>query len=66
MLYFKSLIMEVERKKRMRASNLLNFVWLMVGVLLVGGIYCLSYNNIDQAVVSESKHFAEFVKTVLK
>lgn len=39
---------------------------MFLGILLVGGIYCLSYNNVDQVVVSESKHFAEFVKTVLK
>ncbi len=57
--------MAVGRKKRM-GPRLLNFMWMVVGVLVIGGIYCLSYYDVDEAVVSESKTFFEFVRTVLK
>jgi len=39
---------------------------MVVGIIIVGGIYFLSYYNVDEAVVSESKTFFEFVRTVLK
>jgi len=39
---------------------------MFVGILVMGGIYCLSYYNVEEAVVSESKTFFEFVRTVLK
>ena len=57
--------MAVGRKKRM-GPRLLNFMWMFVGILVIGGIYCLSYYDVDEAVVSESKTFFEFVRTVLK
>ena len=57
--------MEVARKKRM-SPKLLNIVWMFVGILLIGGIYCLSYYNVDETVVSESKNFMEFVRAVLQ
>jgi len=57
--------MEVARKKRMN-RKLLNIVWMFVGILLIGGIYCLSYFNVDETVVSESKNFMEFVRAVLQ
>jgi hypothetical protein len=57
--------MEVARKKRMN-RKLLNIVWMFVGILLIGGIYCLSYYNVDETVVSESKNFMEFVRAVLQ
>ena len=57
--------MEVTRKKRMN-RKLLNIVWMFVGILLIGGIYCLSYFNVDETVVSESKNFMEFVRAVLQ
>ncbi len=57
--------MEVARKKKMN-HKLLNIVWMFVGILLIGGIYCLSYFDIDEAVVSESKNFMEFVRAVLQ
>ena len=57
--------MEVARKKKMN-RKLLNIVWMFVGILLIGGIYCLSYFNVDEAVVSESKTFFEFVRAVLQ
>jgi len=44
----------------------LKILWMVVGIIIVGGIYCLSYYNVDEAVVSESKTFFEFVRTVLK
>ena len=57
--------MEVARKKRMN-RKLLNIVWMFVGILLIGGIYCLSYFNVDETVVSESKNFMEYVRAVLQ
>jgi len=39
---------------------------MFVGILIIGGIYCLSYYDVDEVVVSESKTFFEFVRTVLK
>ena len=57
--------MEVARKKKMN-RKLLNIVWMFVGILLIGGIYCLSYYNVDETVVSESKNFMEFVRAVLQ
>ena len=57
--------MEVGRKKRM-SPKLLNIIWMFVGILLIGGIYCLSYFNVDETVVSESKNFMEFVRAVLQ
>ena len=61
MLYFKSLIMEVARKKMKT-----NLMWMVVGVVIMGGVYFLSYYDVDEAVVSESKTFFEFVRAVLK
>ena len=46
--------------------KLLNIVWMFVGILLIGGIYCLSYFNVDETVVSESKNFMEYVRAVLQ
>ena len=43
-----------------------NLMWLLVGVVIIGGIYFLSYYDVDEAVVSESKTFIEFVRTVLR
>ena len=53
--------MEAERK-RMKT----NLMWMVVGVVIMGGVYFLSYYDVDEAVVSESKTFIEFVRTVLK
>ena len=57
--------MEAERKK-MKVSMKNNLMWLLVGVIVIGGIYFLSYYDVDEAVVSESKTFFEFVRAVLK
>jgi len=57
--------MEVGRKKRM-SPKLLNIIWMFVGILLIGGTYCLSYFDIDQALVNESRTFFEFVRAVLQ
>jgi len=60
--------MEVARMKRMTLKMELktNLMWMVVGVIIMGGVYFLSYYNVDEAVVSESKTFFEFVRTVLK
>ena len=60
--------MGVGRKKRMKLlkSNCVNILWLLIGAIIIGGIYLLSYHNVDEAVVSESKTFFEFVRTVLQ
>ena len=56
------------RKKRMKLmkSNCLNVLWLLIGAIVIGGTYLLSYHGVDEAVVSESKTFIEFVRTVLR
>jgi hypothetical protein len=59
------------RKKRMLLkkqlqSNCINILWLLIGAIIIGGIYLLSYHNVDEAVVSESKTFFEFVRAVLQ
>ena len=43
-----------------------NLMWLLVGVIVIGGIYFLSYYDVDEAVVSESKTFFEFVRAALR
>jgi len=57
--------MEAGRKK-MKVPMKNNLMWLLVGVVIIGGIYFLSYYDVDEAVVSESKTFIEFVRTVLR
>ncbi|SVA55073.1 uncharacterized protein METZ01_LOCUS107927 [marine metagenome] len=39
---------------------------MLVGFMLVGGIYCLSYNNVDETVVSQTTNFVNYMRTVLK
>ena len=56
----------VAERKKMRAQIKINVMWMVVGVIIMGGIYFLSYYNVDEAVVSESKTFIEFVRTVLR
>ena len=58
--------MEAGRWKMMKNPKLLNIVWMFVGILLVGGVYCLSYFDIDQTMVSESKNFFDFVRAALQ
>ena len=50
----------------MKAQMKINVMWMVVGVIIMGGVYFLSYYDVDEAVVSESKTFFEFVRTVLK
>jgi hypothetical protein len=57
--------MEAERKK-MKLPMKNNLMWLLVGVVIIGGIYFLSYYDVDEAVVSESKTFIEFVRAALR
>jgi hypothetical protein len=47
-------------------NNCLNVLWLLIGAIVIGGIYLLSYHGVDEAVVSESKNFFEFVRAVLQ
>jgi len=54
-----------ERMKLMK-SNCINILWLLIGAIVIGGTYLLSYHNVDEAVVSESKTFFEFVRAVLQ
>ena len=63
--------MAVERKRKMimkrrLQNNLLNFMWLVIGGITIGGVYLLSYHGVDDVVVSESKNFFEFVRAVLR
>tara|TARA_R110002096_G_scaffold293370_1_gene487759 strand:+ start:632 stop:799 length:168 start_codon:yes stop_codon:yes gene_type:complete len=52
--------------KKQLQSNCVNILWLLIGAIIIGGIYLLSYHNVDEAVVSESKTFFEFVRAVLQ
>ena len=57
--------MEVGRKNmKLQMKN--NLMWLLVGIIIIGGIYFLSYYNVDETVVSESKIFFEFVRAALR
>jgi hypothetical protein len=56
----------VAERKNMKAQMKINALWMVVGVIIMGGVYFLSYYDVDEAVVSESKTFFEFVRTVLK
>ena len=56
----------VAERKKMKAQMKINALWMVVGVIIMGGVYFLSYYDVDEAVVSESKTFFEFVRTVLK
>jgi hypothetical protein len=53
-------------RKNMKLQMKNNLLWMIVGVIIMGGVYFLSYYGVDEAVVSESKIFIEFVRTVLK
>ena len=70
MLYFKSLIMEVKREKGMDDKLCLCFrvkcFWIVVGFILIGGIYLLSYNDVDETVITEGSRIVDYVRTVLK
>jgi hypothetical protein len=56
----------VAERKSMKAQIKINVMWMVVGVIIMGGVYFLSYYDVDEVVVSESKTFFEFVRTVLK
>ncbi len=56
----------VAERKNMKAQIKINVMWMVVGVIIMGGVYFLSYYDVDETVVSESKTFFEFVRTVLK
>ena len=62
--------MEVERKKRMTDKLCLCFsvkvLWTVVGFILIGGVYLLSYNNVDETVVTEGSRIVDYMRTVLK
>jgi hypothetical protein len=51
---------------KLMKSNCINILWLLIGAIVIGGTYLLSYHNVDEAVVSESKTFFEFVRAVLQ
>ena len=56
----------VAERKKMREQIKNNIMWMVVGIVIMGGIYVLSYYDVDETVVSESRTFFEFVRTVLK
>lgn len=66
--------MEVKREKKMDDKLCLCFsvkvMWTVVGFILIGGVYLLSYNNVDETVLSEGKRImplvTDYVRTVLK
>ena len=58
--------MAVKREKKMKHDLCLKCLWGMVGFLIIGGIYFLSSNNVDEVVIKESKTFWNFVRAVLR
>ena len=57
--------MAVKKEKKMNSIGF-RCLWMLVGFILVGGIYCLSYNNVDETVVSQTTNFVNYMRTVLK
>ena len=57
--------MAVKKEKRMNSIGL-RCLWMLVGFILVGGIYFLSYNNVDEAVVGQTTKIVDYIRTVLK
>ena len=53
-------------RKNMKLQMKNNLLWMIVGVIIMGGVYFLSYYDVDEAVVSESKIFFEFVRAALR
>lgn len=43
----------------------LRVLWMMIGVVIMGGVYFLSHNNVDEVVINESRTIIEFMRTVL-
>ena len=46
--------------------NMVNVMWAFLGIVIMGGIYCLSSNNVDEVVLTEGKKITDYVRTVLK
>lgn len=49
----------------LRLNGSLKCLWLLVGIIIIGGIYLLSYNNVDQVAVKETSIIIEFLRTTL-
>jgi hypothetical protein len=62
--------MGVEKEKGMNDKLCLCFsvkvLWTAVGFILIGGVYLLSYNNVDETVITEGSRIVDYVRTVLK
>ena len=62
--------MAVEKEKRMDDKLCLCFslkvMWTIVGFIVIGGVYLLSYNDIDESVVTEGNRIVDYMRTVLK
>lgn len=43
----------------------LRVLWMLVGVIIMGGVYLLSYNNVDELAVTETNHLIDYIRTVL-
>jgi hypothetical protein len=41
-------------------------LWTVVGFILIGGVYFLSYYNVDETVVTEGSRIVDYMRTVLK
>lgn len=46
--------------------NMVNVMWAFLGIIIIGGIYFLSSNNVDEVVLTEGKKITDYVRTVLK
>jgi len=40
-------------------------LWGIVGVIIIGGIYLLSYNNVDEMAINETNRLVYYLRAVL-
>jgi len=43
----------------------LRVLWMLIGVILMGGVYLVSYNHVDKLAVTETNHLIDYLRTVL-
>ena len=59
--------MAVKREigKMMKLSVSLKCLWILVGIIIMGGVYLLSYNNVDEMAVNETTRLVYYLRAVL-
>ena len=49
----------------MKLSVSLKCLWILVGIIIMGGVYLLSYNNVDEMAVNETTRLVYYLRAVL-